>query len=1222
MKSTKRKVLICLLTVVALLTVAAVSVTANDNQLPNAEVINLGATTVDVDSYYKYDLIGGTGLSTGKDPFDLQIAMQFLAKDTPEEAAANAYGNYTTDFFITMSGIEGGSSAANGCYLAGYYPSFGAWVIIPLDNFSIEDGVTYPVITSAGFDFEYVDICESVQNFVCGIYLSDEFRRANPDLQIELELGLSETYDKAIAADYVSVGSYVYDSYLLGLGDKAVELEASKVTVGGEEVTEEMQNTLDAILADINANPLLGALETNFGANKDKIDSAKNELVSQGAAEEDVKVATPIINITLADVVIADKIPQRMTFDVTPTIAVGDKSVALNNFNVALKFRLPIYSAEANECARVYHEGDYIGIYDIKSDDSGSKYVEIESNSFSEFAVEPTATPTGSLSSAYTSESTYWGECGGNASESFEFKFYNGNTYMGYTSLNNIDDIIDGEVYVSWHIKLDAESNTDEYWDMAWDIAPTLSMQPNRVEQWVDGVKVAECTLQFNWSDGIFPIIAAVADADGKILSYVNNRADFTLANALNTSANNASSVVMLKDVILENTLVISAGKVITLDLNGFTISQVKECTDSYEMIKNNGTLTITGNGKISFTDTSAGDASASWGAYTIRNEGTLIVENGTIENLSEQNVAGQDFAHTALAIFQYSGSTTINGGTVSGPYYRSIRLWKGDMTINGGNIVGQVWVQCVDDSAKLTINGGSFAPVWNDGSSVFVGNITTSSIHSVEFYVTGGYFSTKIGANDPTAITGGISGGIFTAAAKNGTNAALIVDGYEFEQNEDGTYGVAKAPVATVNGVEYSSLQDAINASNAGDTVTLLKDVILENTLVISAGKVITLDLNGFTISQVKECTDSYEMIKNNGTLTITGNGKISFTDTSAGDASASWGAYTIRNEGTLIVENGTIENLSEQNVAGQDFAHTALAIFQYSGSTTINGGTVSGPYYRSIRLWKGDMTINGGNIVGQVWVQCVDDSAKLTINGGSFAPVWNDGSSVFVGNITTSSIHSVEFYVTGGYFSTKIGANDPTAITGGISGGVFTADAKNNTNAELVADGIILVPNADETVFAAIKPAEFLGGSLRFADAVTGYTNMRFGYKFDESFVFDGATWGWIVTIGEKSATRVGQNFTTDNRTNLVITNIPMEMYATDIKVQLYYVILVDGIEFTVTDEVVSRNVLDVATAVASDENELLEARDYANKLVTDYNNSTEQAYLKKEESDEEVA
>lgn len=134
--------------------------------------------------------------------------------------------------------------------------------------------------------------------------------------------------------------------------------------------------------------------------------------------------------------------------------------------------------------------------------------------------------PWGTLTKAYTSESTIWGECGGNAKESFVLKFYNDGTYMGYTSLNNVGGIINGNVNVTWHIKLDAASNADEYWTMAWEIAPTLDKQPNRVEQWVDDVKVAECAIELNSPDNLKPIMAAVADGNGKIVSYAQSLAE------------------------------------------------------------------------------------------------------------------------------------------------------------------------------------------------------------------------------------------------------------------------------------------------------------------------------------------------------------------------------------------------------------------------------------------------------------------------------------------------------------------------------------------------------------------------------------------------------------------------------------------------------------------------------------------------------------------------
>lgn len=245
------------------------------------------------------------------------------------------------------------------------------------------------------------------------------------------------------------------------------------------------------------------------------------------------------------------------------------------------------------------------------------------------------------------------------------------------------------------------------------------------------------------------------------------------------------------EDVVMAalDQIVVPNGKTLTLNLNGHTISQVKECTSNHSMILNNGTLVIIGNGKISFTDTGAGDPNAGWGVYTVRNQGTLIVENGTIENLSAQNKVGGAFKHTAITLFQYSGSSIINGGKISAPNYRSVRLWKGDVTINGGEFEGQVWIQAVDNTANMTINGGSFRPSWNDGSSVFIENKT----YDVVFAATDGFFNTKIGCSLPGKEDVIVTGGVFTQAAKDNTNAALLAEGYEFVDNGDGTYTVQK---------------------------------------------------------------------------------------------------------------------------------------------------------------------------------------------------------------------------------------------------------------------------------------------------------------------------------------------------------------------------------------------------------------------------------------------
>ena len=335
--------------------------------------------------------------------------------------------------------------------------------------------------------------------------------------------------------------------------------------------------------------------------------------------------------------------------------------------------------------------------------------------------------------------------------------------------------------------------------------------------------------------------------------------------------------------MVLEETLVIEAGKTVVLDLNGKSISQVKACTGNYNMIYNKGNLTITGNGKISFTDIGAGDPKFGWGSYTIRNEGTLVVENGTIENLSAQNPdpASGKVVHMYCAIFQYSGSTTINGGKISTPTYRSVRLWKGEMTINGGEFEGQVWIQAVDSTAKMTITGGTFAPRGVDGSSVFVGNIDNSGkLHVVDLKVTGGTFTTKIGANDVASLNGPITGGTFTAAAMQYTNADLINSEYEFTQNADGSYGVElhihteKTTVETVDATCTTAgyTKTTVICETCGETIseTVEEIAALGHTEEIIPGKAATCTETGLT--EGKKCTVCGEVLTAQEVIPATG--------------------------------------------------------------------------------------------------------------------------------------------------------------------------------------------------------------------------------------------------------------------------------------------------------------------------------------------------------------
>ena len=263
--------------------------------------------------------------------------------------------------------------------------------------------------------------------------------------------------------------------------------------------------------------------------------------------------------------------------------------------------------------------------------------------------------------------------------------------------------------------------------------------------------------------------------------------------------------ITLIDNVVLSNTWTVDIDTTVILNLNGHSISHEKACTSSYEMIKNDGHLTIVdtvGGGKISFKDTGSGDPNFNWGSYTIHNRGTLIVgdetsKDFTIEHLGEQNPGnGQPNVHMYCAIHQgwpsnnqltaEGTTTTINCGKISTPTYRSIRINRGTLTINGGDIDGQVWMQPFAENYVVVINGGSFSPNGNDEGSVSIGN----SQYNVIMSVTDGTFTTKIGVADAAkaGVAGSITGGTFSEAALSGTDNALFNPDTPRVTNPDGT--------------------------------------------------------------------------------------------------------------------------------------------------------------------------------------------------------------------------------------------------------------------------------------------------------------------------------------------------------------------------------------------------------------------------------------------------
>ena len=362
-----------------------------------------------------------------------------------------------------------------------------------------------------------------------------------------------------------------------------------------------------------------------------------------------------------------------------------------------------------------------------------------------------------------------------------------------------------------------------------------------------------------------------------------------TFEEKLNIAAQLGGTVTLTEDVELDEPLVISGVQTraaaapvdMVIDLNGKTLSYTSDVAAHSAMITiNSGNRLVIkdskGNGKISYDYTGAGDPNFGWGTYTIDNiGGSLVVEGGTIEVLSGLNANSVN--HMYCAIFQYSGSTVINGGKVYNSNYRSVRLWKGELTINGGEFFGQVWVHSVDDTSDLTINGGTFAPSGVDMSSVFVTNTT----YNPSLKVTGGTFVTKLGCSDYTksGVKGSVSGGIFGVAP----DANLLAEGLNAVEL-NGEFHITTADVLATSKEDLPKTEDGSKIdTNFDEDVTLLGDIT------VSAGE--TNANSGYGATGVT-VADGAVLDGQGNTLTVN-------------DANSTWDCV-------VAAKGGTIKNLT----------------------------------------------------------------------------------------------------------------------------------------------------------------------------------------------------------------------------------------------------------------------------------------------------------------------
>lgn len=526
-------------------------------------------------------------------------------------------------------------------------------------------------------------------------------------------------------------------------------------------------------------------------------------------------------------------------------------------------------------------------------------------------------------------------------------------------------------------------------------------------------------------------------------------------------------------------------GKTLTLDLGGHTYERIVsagssdnsivDCTTSNTHLTiRNGTLKGNGYGVLYVPP--SGDhienVSLTMEGVTLASTfeatagvGAGIMANGTMENVDftlrrckillgpfaaeadgVQTQTVTDLNADICAIyFPPRGDSTliIEDTIIKSPY--GVQVCAGNLVVKGDT---RITTTAANVASTKTGDG----PI-PDGAAISIvnragyGNVGTVTIEGTPTLIAQGEGATAVDAytwNDNTKSDWAeaskhvaISGGTFNRKPDD----ALLAPDFVLVKNQDGTFGVASAYVASIGDVKYADFNSfftafqAIAASETPTTVTLLADLTgdraVPGVVPVLAGQNIVFDLNGHTMeTTLKEAGRHHYAIDNYGTLTIKdssteqtgtirargvenlGNGKLTIESGTIVSVDANGGAC-IWNEGDAIVSGGKL--LVEDLVGNLPAIRNEV-----KATLVVKGGEVQGQSRPAV-INVGTMTIEGGLL----WnTQC-----NVTSDGKHKSPWYG---AVLVGGNANASLKMI-----GGTIRGTQGALTFIAGKGELTGG-----------------------------------------------------------------------------------------------------------------------------------------------------------------------------------------
>ena len=323
----------------------------------------------------------------------------------------------------------------------------------------------------------------------------------------------------------------------------------------------------------------------------------------------------------------------------------------------------------------------------------------------------------------------------------------------------------------------------------------------------------------------------------------------------------------------------------------------------------------------------------------------SVTIKNGTIDDISIGEAASGalilDSVKTKQGIFSDRYTLTVKGNCV----FQHQVNFLGKTQLQGGTFQGGINVALGEEALALLADGYAFADT--DDSEIL--NVSEVSIQSRSVKVvehTCQYQNGKCVCGRSCDHAGKVDSAGYCTFCK------ALVEAFE------------------TGGTRYTSLENALNAAQDGDTITLRGPLTIENVEPIEISKNIILNLNGFTLSKSREeallC-----ILGSNVAIT---NGKVQSTCVSKSANAVEVGKFD--HTGAKL----TLDNVTLEGSVGGGTGVRGFGLFFLTGNeAVVTSGTFTGGIYTD-----GTLTMSGGS--ADLLKLGYNSGIRVILSGGSF--------------------------------------------------------------------------------------------------------------------------------------------------------------------------------------------------------------------------------------------